>query len=374
MKIKETLSLLLFITSISAIILFLNSCSSGNIDNPETDGYNRQSMLENLTDNIIIPSYINLNEKIIALETSTNNFSANITNQNLEDVRKKWLEAYKAWQYVEIFNIGKSEEIFYNLKMNTYPTDATRIESNIENNSYDLDNQANNFDAQGFPALDYMLYGLNQDSTLVLDKYLTEEYPNKYITYLENLVTHMKQNTNLVIEYWNDNRSTFINSYGNTATSSVNMLTNDFIYYYEKGLRANKIGIPAGVYSGILKDRVEAYYKRTASKTLALEALNASQNFFTGKSFSSNETGESLATYLNYINTNSTLSDIIISKFENAKDKIQILNDNFVYQIETNNMDMLYAYDALQENVVKLKTEMLFDLNISVDYIDADGD
>ena len=43
-------------------------------------------------------------------------------------------------------------------------------------------------------------------------------------------------------------------------------------------------------------------------------------------------------------------------------------------QIETNNIDMLYAYDALQEGVVKLKTDMLFNLNISVDYIDADGD
>ena len=61
-------------------------------------------------------------------------------------------------------------------------------------------------------------------------------------------------------------------------------------------------------------------------------------------------------------------------KFENAKNKVQLLNDNFVHQIETNNIDMLYAFDAIQENVVNLKTDMLFELNISVDYIDADGD
>ena len=160
-----------------------------------------------------------------------------------------------------------------------------------------------------------------------------------------------------------------------TGMLGTNMLTNDFIYYYEKGLRANKIGIPAGRYSsGVLTDKVEAYYRRNISKELTLEALNACNNFFIGKSFSSNETGESLKTYLDYINENTTLSDIIISKFENAKDKIEILNNNFVEQIETNNIDMLYAYDALQEGVVKLKTDMLFNLNISVDYIDADGD
>ena len=375
MRKQKILFVLLFILTISSVLLF-SGCSSDPTDqyNPTTDGFNRKAMLENITDNIIIPSYNNLNDKILDLQTSTDNFSQNATNENLTDLRSKWLGAYKAWQHVEIFNIGKSEEIFYTLKMNTYPADASRIEANIESNSYDLVNQANNHDAQGLPALDYMLYGLNGDSLLVLDKYLSSE-GNKYMTYLDTLVTSMTQNTHLIIEYWNNNRNTFVSSYENTATSSLNMLTNDFIYYYEKGLRANKIGIPAGRYSsGVLTDKVEAYYRRNISKELTLEALNACNNFFIGKSFSSNETGESLKTYLDYINENTTLSDIIISKFENAKDKIEILNNNFVEQIETNNIDMLYAYDALQEGVVKLKTDMLFNLNISVDYIDADGD
>ena len=372
MKTKETLTILFLITSLSAIVLFFSGCSTSNI-NPSTDGYNRKAMLENITENIIIPSYNNLNEKIIDLKTSTSNFSSNINNANLQDLRIKWLQTYKAWQHVEMFNIGKAEEIYFTSKMNTYPTDITRIEANIASSSYDLINQANNFDAQGFPALDYMLYGLNEDSLLVIDKYLSNE-GDKYIAYINDLVTQITNNTELVIEYWNNNKAEFINSNGNTATSSVNLLTNDFIYYYEKGLRANKIGIPAGVYSGILTDRVEGYYRRNISKMLVLEALNASHNFFTGTHFSSNQTGESLATYLNFITKNNNLSDLIISKFENAKNKVQLLNDNFVHQIETNNIDMLYAFDAIQENVVNLKTDMLFELNISVDYIDADGD
>ena len=375
MKKQKILFILLLILTTTSI-LFFSGCSSGNDDRliPITDGFDRKSMLENLVDNIIIPSYNNLNDKIVDLKTSTDNFSQNITSENLIDLRSKWLRAYKAWQYVEMFNIGKSEEIFYASKMNTYPADVSRIEANIESNSYDLVNQPNNDDAQGFPALDYMLYGLNGDSLFVLDKYLSME-GDKYITYLDTLVESMTQNTNLVIEYWNNNRNMFVGSHDNTATSSFNMLTNDFIYYYEKGLRANKIGIPAGRYSSAPKaDKVEAYYRKNISKELALEALSACNNFFIGQSFSSLETGGSLKTYLDYINENSTLSDMIVSAFTNAKDKIEILNNNFVEQIETNNIDMLYAYDALQEGVVKLKTDMLFNLNISVDYIDADGD
>ena len=53
----------------------------------------------------------------------------------------------------------------------------------------------------------------------------------------------------------------------NTATSSINKLVNDFIFYFEKGYRANKIGILAGVFSdNPLPDRVEAYYGKIIQK------------------------------------------------------------------------------------------------------------
>ena len=43
-------------------------------------------------------------------------------------------------------------------------------------------------------------------------------------------------------------------------------------------------------------------------------------------------------------------------------------------QINSNNSQMLYAYDAVQALVVYFKVDMLQSLSISVDYIDADGD
>jgi hypothetical protein len=54
--------------------------------------------------------------------------------------------------------------------------------------------------------------------------------------------------------------------------------------------------------------------------------------------------------------------------------KLQSLSDDFSYQVDNNNSQMLEAYDAIQEGVVYLKTDMLSLLSISVDYMDADGD
>ena len=75
--------------------------------------------------------------------------------------------------------------------------------------------------------------------------------PPGYATYVNcNLESDGWINSRMYLTDWKGSyRSTFVNSKSNTATSSLNKLVNDFIFYYEKGLRANKIGIPAGVFS-----------------------------------------------------------------------------------------------------------------------------
>jgi hypothetical protein len=156
------------------------------------------------------------------------------------------------------------------------------------------------------------------------------------------------------------------------------MMVNDYIFYYEKNLRAGKIGIPAGVFSGTALDsHVEGYYSEVYSKDLFLESLDAAQNFFNGKHFGSETSGESLNSYLNYLNTTkdgTALSDLINGQFEEARLQAEELNSDLSSQVETDNAKMLSAYDALQRNVVYLKVDMLQALNINVDYVDADGD
>ena len=71
---------------------------------------------------------------------------------------------------------------------------------------------------------------------------------------------------------------------------------------------------------------------------------------------------------------NSLLSVVITDQFELARTEIEELSENLAEQVNTNNIAMLEAYDALQINVVNLKVVMLQALNINVDYVDADGD
>ncbi len=363
-----------------SIILF--SCGGNNDHNtPATDNYNRSLLLKNVTENIIIPTHENLKAKIILLDNAVDNFTNLKDIITLKQLRQIWKETYIAWQYVEMFNIGRAEEIDYIKSMNTYPCNTTQINININSSQYNLDD-ANylSWASQGLPALDYMLYGLDNDSNKVIE-YYTNTNGSLYLNYLNDLVDKMMNTTDGVYNYWNNNSNSFINSTGNSITSSLNMLTNDFIYYYEKGLRANKIGLPCGRWDNyqIRDNIVEAYYRKDISKILAIESLRACKNFFTGQAFIDGtiQTGllqDSYVTYLNQVTGENTLSDDIVSKFNNAEDKINDLNNNFVYQLNTNNNLMVEAYDALQEAVVLLKTDMLAHLSITVDYKDSDGD
>ncbi|WP_445737494.1 imelysin family protein [Mariniflexile sp.] len=357
-------------------IALIAACSaSDNSSGKVPDGFNRSELLVNLADNIIIPSLQDFGPKLTALKTSIQTFATTPNQTNLDAARTNWLTAYKAWQHVEMFNIGKAEALNqYYFFMNIYPTTVLDIETGVSSGNYDLNSSAYH-DAQGFPALDYLLYGVAADDASILVKYTTNANAQGYKAYMNAVVNQMDTLTQQVITDWTTlYRDQFVTSTENTATSSLNKIVNDYIFYYEKSLRASKFGIPSGVFSTTpLPEKVEAFYRKDVSKELALEALKAVQDVFNGKKYNGTTTGESFKSYLVYLERNDLVT-LINSRFDAARQKIEVLNGSFYSQINTDNTKMTQAYDALQLAVVSLKVDMLQAFNISVDFVDADGD
>jgi len=369
------LSLILIIT----LLFACESESPSGPKSPDPSSFDRQAMLLNWADNIIIPGLTSFAEKTGALKNAGEAFTLEPSQSKLDSLRTAWEEAYLLWQKVSMFNVGKAAEIRYRDQLNIYPANVIEIEENISQSTYDLSLSSQN-DRQGFPALDYLLQGLGNDDAEILAFYTNHSLASNYKTYLLDLVSRIDDLTNQVLSDWTDGgyRETFISNDGNTANSSVNMLINDYVFYFEKNVRAGKIGIPAGVFSGNpLSTHVEAYYKKDLSKTLFLAALDACQQFFKGKAFASTAEGKSLNDYLDFLmslKNGADLSNLINTQFEKIKTQASGLDDNFVTQIETDNVALLATYDQLQLNVVLLKVDMLQALNINVDYVDADGD
>ena len=338
------------------------------------NSFDRVKMMTFITEEIIIPSYDNLNTSLTELKESYELFKINITEHNLEELRNKWLNSYKLWQHVEMYNIGKSMEDYLIFRSNIYPVDTVRVNQNIDNGEYDLENP-NNYAAQGFPTMDYLLYGIDNDPVKVIDHYKEND---KVMNYLGALIEDLAANVKTVNDDWNQVKNEFVNSVDNTASSNLNMMVNDFIYYYEKGFRANKFGIPAGVFSGgALPDRVEGFYSKNFSKVFALEAMTSIKKFFNGESYKDDDLeGLGLKSYLNFVEKDKEelLSDKINAQLIDAEKSINELDNNLSGQIESDLIKVLKTYDEIQTAVVLLKVDMLQALNIAVDYADADGD
>lgn len=365
------------ISIFTAIILFWG-CTSSTPSGPNPDDFDREAILVNWADNIIIPSLTDFSQKTESLKVAGLNFSSNPSTQTLQDLRGEWRSAYLTWQHVSMFETEKTMDLRYRNNLNIYPVNTSELEENIDRGDYNL-KLPSEIDQQGFPALDYMLYGLGETDADILSFYTSNQKADDYKKYLTDLVTRIDTLTDEVLEHWTSGfRDEFVNNSGNGANSSIDMMVNDFIFYYEKNLRAGKIGIPAGVFSGSpLSGHVEGFYSKDFSKELFLESLKAAQNFFNGKHYDSEMNAISLDDYLDFLNTikNGTdLTQLINQQFEASRSEAQSLNPSFANQVETNNSLMLQTYDELQKNVVLLKVDMLQALNISVDFVDADGD
>ena len=345
-----------------------------NSNDDSQSSFDRSKMLEFTVDKIIIPAFDDLEAKLNDLKSSYNKFNSDMTDNNLDDLRNKWLLSYKAWQHVEMYDIGKAMKDYYAFKSNVYPVDTVRVKVNIEKGEYDLNNP-NNYDSQGFPTMDYLLYGLDKDTSKVINHFKNDQ---KISNYLGKIIDEIISTTASVNSDWKSTKEEFVKSIENSASSNLNMLINDFIYYYEKRFRANKFGIPGGVFSSsALPDRVEGYYSKIYSKELSLEAFSSIKNFFNGISHENKDiSGTGLKSYLDFLDPNKTqlLSDEINNQFNVAENSINELNNNFSEQTSTGLLKLLTTYDNIQKAVVLLKVDMLQILNINVDYVDADGD
>lgn len=355
------------------IISLAIGCSSSD-NSSTTTSYNRDEMLINWADNIIIPAFQNYTAKVNLLSDKTTAFTQAPDTNTLAELRSVWLNAYVAYQYVAMYDFGKASDLYLKQSGNTFPTDVAGIQANIASGSYNLATQAQ-FSRQGFPGIDYLINGLGTDAEIVA------YYSNANAkTYLNAIVNRLKTIADAATNDWtNGYRATYVNNNGTSVTSSVNVTTNNFIRNLEKDVRSGKLGFPAGIFSNgtTFPDKVEAYYQNDVSKILLNAGIKAEQDFFNGRAFNGNISGASLKSALDAVDAvrdGQKLSDIINNQFTTINTTNNGLSDSFSQQVITDNAKMVTAYNTLQQNVIYIKLDMMQALNITIDYVDGDGD
>jgi predicted lipoprotein len=367
------------ITSFFSILLLL--CAACNNDkgpgvDPCTGNFDQEALFRHLADNMIIPAYENLDNRVDDMQTNIQAFLQNPTITTLDAARAQWEGAYLAWQRAEPYEFGPAREVFLCNSLNNFPLNAAQVDQNIGSGIYDFDNPEA-FD-KGFPALDYLLFGIGADDEAIVTRYTTDSQAGNYRKYLGEVVGDIADRIEQTLAGWTTGgyRETFIQNTGTAAGSSLSLIVNNLNEHYEI-LKRDRIGIPSGVLTlgEPNPDKVEAFFSGR-SLLLAREALETSRRFYRGNPFTSPE-GPGLDNYLDAVNAEKNgrpLNEIILEQYEAARLALAEITPPLQVAVDTETDTVINAYNELTKLVVNLKTDLPAALCVAITYVDNPSD
>jgi predicted lipoprotein len=363
---------LLLSTFLLSTLMVFNACDSGSNENPCENNFDQKAMFMNMANNLIVPAFTDLKTKVDAMSTASTAFTMNPNTNELAAFRTAWFDAYLSWQSAAQYNFGPATEVFLRSSVNNFPLNIEETDANIQSESYDF-NLPDAFD-KGFPALDYLLYGIGANDTEILEKFTTASDASKYIQYVTDLVTDIKTRVDHTYDGWTTGGydETFNNNTGTAAGTSLSLVVNHLNENYEL-IKREKIGIPSGILTlnSTNPTKTEAYFSGR-SLELVVPALEATRDFYLGGN------GIGLDDFLTEIDAKKSndepLNEAITDQFAISITNLSALSGKLSDEVDDNPTDVASAYNALSAQLINVKTDLPSVLCVSITYIDNPSD
>lgn len=360
------------------LITLLASCKKEDDGRPDpcSNDFDQKTMFINLADNLIIPSYQAFQADLEKLSASARAFLDNPSQSLLATMQADFEVAYIAWQQVAPFEFGPAEAVLLRSSLNNFPVDEAMVDENISSGVYDLSGTETFY--KGFPAIDYLIFGIADTPIAIVEKYLSDPLAENYRKYLNDLLDDMLTRLESTVNGWTVDgyRATFIENTGTAAGTSLSLIINHLNQHYEL-IKRNKLGIPSGILTlGFTNPlEVEALYSGI-SLELAVEALLASRRFYLGNS-SGGATGQGLDDLLDHVKAEKDgqfLNQIIKDQYDTALNAIQAIPDPLSGSVDTHKEEVEKAYNETTIQVLNLKTDLPSVLCVAITYVDNPSD
>lgn len=338
--------------------------------------FDQSALLNHLGNNIIVPNYEDLVAQMTRLGSAADEFETATNASNLEDLRIEFKAAYRSWMYCSTFEFGPASEVSLRAQVNTFPTDTDVIDANLQSGTYDLAS-ASNIDAKGFPAIDYLLYGVDGSPQAVLTAFNEAGRGEELLTYLQEVIGEMQALTSQVLQTWRETYlDNFIVNLGTNVGSAMGLFINQLNFDYEI-LKKPRLGIPLGVQTlgTPLPENVEAYYSGYSNE-LMVAHFNAISNLFFGTSLA-DVSAYGIDDALNALDAKyngAPLTAAIANQISATRDALAGLPDPLSAAVVNDPGTVDAVYREVQKLLVLFKTDMTSSLGILITYVDNDGD
>jgi uncharacterized protein len=362
---------------LATLLLFFIACKpSKESKDDNLMLFDKEAMLKHYSLNLILSAYNQCSIQLSKLQQSIVSYKAAPTASAFLAIRAAFDTAYVSYQHCALYEFGPAETIQLRLNMNVFPTDTVQIKNNISNGTYDL-NAANNLDAKGFPALDYLLFLKGSNLQSSFNAFANDNLAEKRLQYLERAAQDMQVKITFVNGEWRSNyKNTFNASLDASIGSALGNLINQLNYELEQ-VKNLKLGIPLGKKTlGVVQPHLsEALYSERSIALLKANLANI-ENVYYGKNQSGAD-GLGIDDYIIALNSQyngSTLSNAIRNQLNAVNTQLATLQSPIALAVVNENAKVNNLYIEIQKLVVLLKSDLPSALGVVITYQDGDGD
>lgn len=144
--------------------LILSACGgSGSAPELPSQGFefNATTLIANLTDDVIVAGYRELEQNMAALHLAVDNLRNDPTEANLDAAQEAWKHARRPWEQGEAHIFGPIDALSIDPHFDSWPLNTSDLQAQLEANStFDPDViKTWNDDVQGFHTMEYLLFG-----------------------------------------------------------------------------------------------------------------------------------------------------------------------------------------------------------------------
>lgn len=336
--------------------------------------YDREAMLGQLADTVILPNHRTLAEEAGGLNGAAGAFVAEPTEGTLEALRTQWLVTERAWKHVELYEFPGLLLIHNAIEKRPARTefieqfiDATSDSTLADVNAGAIESLGST--SKGLGAIEYLVFESDEHRLPVLEAFVDPARG----AYLTALTANLEAKTQELYRFWTAGGEHYAQTFrendseGPDTHGSISLLANLMIQMYEMVVQ-NRLGLPSGITTDGTPDpaAVESPYSGRSLDlmTAALEGIRWTlDGGFDG--------------YLDHLDSrpeSERLTDRIQAQFDTVFDALGSVEPPLSAAVVDDRADVQTAYDAMRPLLVSLKTDMAGQLGITVTFSDSDGD
>jgi uncharacterized iron-regulated protein len=180
------------------------ACSDDDSPPPEAADYS--SIIENIGTNVIVATYVDLQNKGGELQTATATLEATPNAANLDAARAAWVAARSPWEQSEGFLFGPVDEEGLDPSMDSWPVNVTDL-NNVLNGSDVLTASflaAQEGTLKGFHTIEFLLWGESGAKTV-------EQFTDREFEYLAAASEVLANDTKALANLWVTNDGNYVN-------------------------------------------------------------------------------------------------------------------------------------------------------------------